>query len=145
PTNLPKPIVDPARLPPKGQQAQLCTASGTHCGNLVLCLAKLGQDPQGFRGLGLVDPAHGKADMHQDPGADEVLRFLVVLADAGDIDHTLDPAEVGNCQIMFSVLDAGYPARNAKAHGASLTHAGISRAAPTTAWPNDRPPSFVGT
>src|SRR5579862_3207649 len=81
-----------------------------------LRFAEFGQNAQCFGGLGVVDAAHGEADMDQDPIPRAGRRGVFVADDAGDVDLPLDAADVDGRQLPFDIVDFLDTAWDPKAH-----------------------------
>ena len=69
-------------------------------------------------GLCRVDAAHGEADMHQHPVADASLDRMRLVDDAGDVDLTLDAADIDGGELLRGVVDLHDSAGDSEAHGA---------------------------
>ena len=84
---------------------------------LRLRLPEFAQHAQRLGGLGGVDPAHGEADMQQNPVADTGFRWVFVIDDADDVDLTSHAADLGGGKHPLRVVDAHDLGRNAETHG----------------------------
>src|SRR5271165_4774148 len=81
-----------------------------------LRFAEFGEDAQCFGRLGLVDNAHGEADMDQDPIPDAGRDRMFVADNAGDIDLALDAPDVDCRQHLGDVVDFLDAAWDSEAH-----------------------------
>jgi len=93
-----------------------CCALGgglAHGLNLGLRLAQLVQQRQGGRGLGLVDAAHGEADMDQHPFTDIGVGRAAVGGDEADVDRASHAADVHDRHFAVGAVDLDDAARNA--------------------------------
>src|SRR5580704_10374600 len=120
-----------------------------------LRLAEFGQDAQCFGRLGLVDKAHGEADVDQNPIPHAGSYRVLVADNASDVDLALDAPDVDCGELPGDIVDFLDAAWDPEAHGAyPLVRPGlrlvvpppsIRRAAPIAACPSARPPSLAGT
>jgi hypothetical protein len=81
-----------------------------------LGFTELDQDLQRRTRFGLVDPAHRKPDVNQDPIADATLDRVLRVDDAGEVNLTLNSTHDGSSELACHVVDPDDLAGDSETH-----------------------------